>query len=334
MIAQPSDRVNRRRANPGHTVAEVFRRTETRLRRASLHYGHGTHNARDEAAVLILHVLKLASQPLAQHADRRLTPAQTRRLERLVWRRIEARLPAAYLTREAWLGDHRFTVDRRVIVPRSFIAELLRERLAPWVHLRLRRALDLCTGSGCLAVLLADAFPQAKIDASDLSSGALAVARRNIAQYGLQHRVQLIRSDLFAALGRRRYDLIVCNPPYVTDAAMARLPAEYRYEPRRALAGGAGGLDLVHRILQQAPRFLTPTGILVCEIGHNRRALEHAYPRTPFVWPETSAGPDHVFLLERADLPLNRARSAGGTRAKPDPGRGSRPPRGRLASRG
>lgn len=313
--------MNKRRANPGRTVAEVFRRTVTHLGRARLHYGHGTHNAPDEAAVLILHVLRLAPQPLAQHADRRLTPAQTRRLESLVRRRIHERLPAAYLTREAWLGEHRFTVDRRVIVPRSFIAELLREQLAPWVHRRVRRALDLCTGSGCLAVLTAHAYPHAKIDASDLSSGALAVARRNIAQYGLQHRVQLIRSDLFEALGRHRYDLIVCNPPYVTNASMARLPAEYRYEPRRALAGGESGLDLVHRILQQAPRFLTRQGILLCEIGHNRRALEHAYPRCPFVWPETSAGPDHVFLLERAAIPLNPAASVDGTHPRRRPAR-------------
>ena len=316
------------RARPGRTVAEVFRNTVARLGRARLHYGHGTHNARDEAANLILHVLRLAPQLLAPYADRRLTSAQTRRLETLVERRIQLRLPAAYLTREAWLGEHRFSVDRRVIVPRSFIAELLREQLAPWVYRRVRHALDLCTGSGCLAILLAHAFAKANIDASDLSSDALAVARRNIAQYALQHRVQLIRSDLFDALDGQRYDLIVCNPPYVTDAGMGRLPPEYRHEPRRALAGGGDGLDLVHRILQEAPRFLTQRGILVCEIGHNRRTLEHAYPRAPFVWPETSAGPDHEFLLGRADFPLKRDASVRRTHARRRLARGSGRPRG------
>jgi ribosomal protein L3 glutamine methyltransferase len=300
----------------GRSVAEVFRNTVARLGRARLHYGHGTHNARDEAALLILHVLRLAPQPLSQHADRQLTSAQTRRLEALVARRIREHLPAAYLTREAWLGEHRFYIDRRVIVPRSFIAELLRERLAPWVHRPVRHALDLCTGSGCLAILLAHAYARASVDASDLSLGALAVARRNIAHYALPHRVQLIRSDLFDALGEHRYDLIVCNPPYVTDARMARLPAEYRYEPRRALAGGGDGLALVHRILQAAPQVLTRHGMLVCEIGHNRCTLENAYPRVPFVWLETSAGPDHVFLLERADFPLRRDASVRGMHAR------------------
>lgn len=325
--------VNARRTNPTLTVAAVFRDTAARLGRARLHYGHGTHNARDEAAFLIQHVLGLAPQPLVRHADRRLTPAQTRRLETLVQRRIQERLPAAYLTRTAWLGETRFTIDRRVIVPRSFIAELLREQLAPWVHRPVRRALDLCTGSGCLAVLLAHAFPQATIDASDLSSGALAVAHRNVSRYRLRQRVRLIQSDLFEALGRQRYDLIVSNPPYVTDAGMARLPAEYRYEPRRALAGGAGGLDFVDRILREAPRFLTRRGVLVCEIGHNRRALEQAFPRVPFVWSETSAGSDHVFLLERADFPFKQVPFARGTHAKQRPGRKSKRPHGRRASR-
>ncbi len=295
------------------TVGEAFHATVARLRKARLHYGHGTHDARDEAAFLILHLLGLPPQLLAPYRERRLTARQARRLHALVARRIRSRAPAAYLLHEAWLGEHRFYVDRRVIVPRSFIAELLRLRLEPWLRHPVRRVLDLCTGSGCLAILAAYAFPGAGVDASDDSRAALAVAARNVSLHGLQHRVRLVQSDLFAALPRRRYDLIVCNPPYVAAAHMRRLPSEYRHEPRRALAGGADGLELVQRILCEAPRHLTAQGMLLCEIGGNRRALERRYPRTPFLWPETSAGSDRVFLLERAELPLMPD--------APDPGR-------------
>jgi ribosomal protein L3 glutamine methyltransferase len=316
-----------RAAGSGPTVAEAFRRSVAQLRAAKLHYGHGTHDARDEAAYLILHLLGLAPQPLAPLGDRRLRAAQARRLQSLVARRIRTRLPAAYLLREAWLGKHRFYIDRRVIVPRSHIAELLRERLAPWVRQPVRRILDLCTGSGCLAVLAAHAFPAARIDASDDARSALVVAQRNMALHGLQRRVRLWRSDLFAALGGRRYDLILCNPPYVTSARMRRLPAEYRAEPRRALAGGADGLDFVRRLLREAPRYLTRGGMLVCEIGDNRPALERAFPRLPFLWPELSTGEGCVFLLERADFPITPAAPASPVRAKRRKARGSAHPR-------
>jgi len=323
--------VSTRRRPAALTVAAAFRAIAERLRRARLHYGHGTHDARDEAAFLILHVLGLAPQSLAPLADRALSAAQTRRLEALVARRVRERVPAAYLLRESWLGQHRFYVDRRAIVPRSFIAELLRESLAPWLRRPPRRVLDLCTGSGCLAILAGLAFPRASIDASDASAAALAVARRNVAAYDMGRRLRLIRSDLFAALRSQRYDLILCNPPYVTDTAMRRLPAEYAHEPHRALAGGADGLALVRRVLNEAQAHLTPHGILVCEIGHNRRALERAFPRIPFLWPETSGGADRVFLLERADCPLRPA--AAGPRRRATRPRASRSthPRARAA---
>jgi len=315
--------VKRRGAVAGPSVAAAFRQCVARLRAARLHYGHGTHDARDEAAFLILHVLRLPPQSLAPLADARLSRQQVERLRALTEKRIRTRAPAAYLLHEAWLGNLRFYVDRRVIVPRSFIAELLREGLAPWVRQPVRQVLDLCTGCGCLAVAAAQAFPRAHIDASDDSPPALAVARRNLVLHGLEHRVRLVRSDLFAGLGGRRYDLIVCNPPYVDAASMGRLPAEYRHEPRRALAGGRDGLDFVRRILEQGARHLSAQGLLVCEIGHNRATLERAYPRTPFLWPETSAGPGHVFVLGRADLPVRRDATACQARARRRPARRS-----------
>ncbi len=219
-------------------------------------------------------------------------------------RRIEERLPAPYLTHEAWLGDFRFYVDERVIVPRSFIAELLREQLGPWVEdpEAITSGLDMCTGSGCLAILMAYAFPNARIDAVDLSADALEVARRNVADYGLEEQVSLIRSDLFAALQGRRYDLILSNPPYVNASSMQTLPEEYRREPVGALASGEDGLEHVRVILREAPAHLNKGGLLVVEIGHNRDALEEAFPDLPFTWLETSAGDEHVFLLNREQL--------------------------------
>lgn len=267
-----------------------------------MHYGHGTHNARDDAAYLILHTLHLPLEELTPYRERIVTPGEQRRILALVERRIREKIPVAYLTHEAWLGEYSFYVDRRVIIPRSFIAELARERFEPWLKRPVRSALDLCTGSGCLAVLLAKAFPQASVDAADVSPGALAVARRNVARYRLGRRIRLVHSDLFSGLEGRRYDLIVSNPPYVNAASMRALPREYRQEPALALAGGADGLALVRKILAHAAEHLRPGGSLVCEIGHNRRVLERAYPSVPFAWPETSAGPGHVFVLEREAL--------------------------------
>jgi len=276
------------------SLDELVRVVAQRLRKAQLHYGHGTTNARDEAAFLVLRGLGLGFEA---PAERVITAREAARVERLVQRRIRERIPVAYLLNEAWLADQPFYVDRRVIIPRSHIAFLLKDLGKP------SRVLDLCTGSGCLAVLAAQAFPRARVDAADLSRGALAVARRNVAQRGLRGRVRLMKSDLMAGLGKSRYDLIVCNPPYVNARSMRVLPREYRHEPRLALAGGPDGLALVRVILQQAFDRLEPKGLLACEIGGNRRALERAFPQTPFNWPATAAGTGQVFLLQREDLP-------------------------------
>lgn len=282
----------------------LLREAVAQFKSAGLAFGHGTQNARDEAVYLILHTLKLPLGELDPVLDRQLSPDEVEAVRAVLRRRVKERRPAAYLTREAWLGEFRFYVDERAIVPRSFIAELLRDGLAPWVAdaRRLRRVLDLCTGSGCLAVLAAHAFPRAKIDAADLSAEALQVARRNVKDYALGRRVRLIRSDLFERLAGRRYDLILSNPPYVNAAAMRMLPREYRREPRLALAGGRDGLALVRRMLAEAAAHLSPEGLLVVEIGHNRGALEKAYPRLPFTWLDTSAGDDYVFMLRKEDL--------------------------------
>jgi ribosomal protein L3 glutamine methyltransferase len=282
-------------------LRRLVRDVARRLRKARLHYGHGTSNARDEAAFLVLRGLGL---PFEAPAERAVTHREAARIERLLQRRIRERIPVAYLLKEAWLAGQSFYVNRRVIVPRSHVAELLvRERLRPWLHRPVRRVLDLCTGSGCLAVLAAQAFPRAAVDASDLSSAALAVAARNVARHRLRARVQLVPSDLYSAFRGQRYDLIVANPPYVGAASMNALPREYRHEPRLALAGGPDGLALVRLILQQAVDHLDPRGLLICEIGRGRKALERAFPRVPFVWPTTAAGTGQVFLLAREDLP-------------------------------
>lgn len=281
-------------------LAELVRVVAQRLRKAQLHYGHGTSNARDEAAFLVLRGLGL---PFEAPADRLITAREAARVQRLVQRRIRERIPAAYLLHEAWLADESFYVDRRVIIPRSHIAELLQQRLRPWLRRPVRRVLDLCTGSGCLAVLAAKAFPRARVDASDISPGALVVAKRNVTLHRLRGRLRLLRSDLFAGLGDRRYDLVVSNPPYVNAPAMRALPREYRSEPNLALAGGADGLQFVQSILQLAFDHLEPRGLLVCEIGDNRKALERALPETPFIWPQTAAGTGQVCLLSREHLP-------------------------------
>ena len=291
--------------SPLATLADWLRYAERRFRRARLAYGHGTDNAFDEAAWLLFHVAKRPSHDLAGALPPALTSPQRRRVLALIEKRIATRKPLAYLLREAWLGEHRFYVDERVIVPRSHIAELLRDGLGPWIRSpgQVRRALDMCTGSGCLAVLLALAFPRASVDAVDVSASALAVARRNVDDYRMGGRLRLVRSDLFAGLGDVRYDVVVANPPYVDAQAMGRLPQEFRREPGLALAGGRDGLAFVRRILSDARRHLSPRGVLVVEIGNNRKAVERAYPMLPLTWLETSAGGDNVFLLTRAELP-------------------------------
>jgi ribosomal protein L3 glutamine methyltransferase len=287
------------------TLRAVLREAVTQFKHAGLAFGHGTHNARDEAVYLILHTLKLPLGELDSVLDRQLSKDELDAVRAVLQRRVLERTPAAYLTREAWLGEFRFYVDERAIVPRSFIAELLRVGLAPWIAdvRRVSSVLDLCTGSGCLAVLAAHVFPKARLDGADISAEALQVARRNVKDYALGKRIRLVQTDLFERLAGRRYDLILSNPPYVNAAAMRALPREYRYEPRIALSGGRDGLALVHRMLAQAAAHLNAEGLLVVEIGHNRAALEKAYPRLPFIWLDTSAGDDFVFLLRREDLP-------------------------------
>jgi ribosomal protein L3 glutamine methyltransferase len=286
------------------TLRDWLRHAVSRFNAARLFFGHGSQDAYDEAAYLILHTLQLPPDRLEPFLDANLTRGERRAVQEIIRRRVEERIPAAYLTNEAWLGEYRFFVDERVIVPRSYFAELLEESLAPWVAdaAKVTRALDLCTGSGCLAILMAEAFPNARIDAADVSTGALEVAERNVAEYGLEPRIDLIRSDLFAELGRRSYDLILSNPPYVTGTAMRALPPEYRHEPRSALAGGEDGLDLVRRVLAEAKHHLTPAGILAVEVGHNRETVEAAFPDVAFTWLASRTGTDAVFLLERGQL--------------------------------
>ena len=267
------------------TLGELIARTERRLRAARLHYGHGAGNAHDEAAWLVLRGLGLPFD-----ADLNAEAGDAGPIDRLVEKRTRERIPVAYLLGEAWLDGLAFHVDRRVIIPRSHIPFVLKELpIAP------RRILDLCTGSGCLAILAARAFPAARVDAADLSAPALAVAKKNVLRHRLARRVRLIRSDLFDSLRGEKYDLIVSNPPYVTTASMRSLPPEYRYEPGLALAGGKDGLELVSRIIAAAPAHLNPGGLLVCEVGDGRKALERAYPRLPLAWPS-----EEVFILSSA----------------------------------
>jgi ribosomal protein L3 glutamine methyltransferase len=288
-----------------HTVRDFIRYAVSRFNAAQLFFGHGSDNAWDEAVYLTLHTLHLPLDRLEPFLDARLLGHEREALLDIYNRRCQERLPAAYLTHEAWLGEHRFYVDDRVIVPRSFIAELLNEQLAPWVEnpYEVVSALDLCTGSGCLAILAALAFPEAEVDAVDLSPDALTVAERNVADYHLGDRVQLIQSDAFAKLKGKSYDLIISNPPYVDAESVAALPPEYLHEPELALGSGDDGLDFTRIILREAKKHLNPEGLLVVEIGHNRAELEDAFPDLPFTWLDTAAGDEFVFLLHAADLP-------------------------------
>ena len=287
------------------TVRDWLRFAVSRFNESKLFFGHGSDNAFDEAAYLILATLHLPLDRLEPFLDASLTHGEAESLKAVIERRVTERVPAAYLTREAWLAGHRFYVDERVIVPRSFLAELLADQLAPWIDDAgtIARVLDLCTGSGCLAILAAEAFPHAQIDAVDLSRDALAVAAQNVADYGLGRRISLVESDLFAALDGRRYDLIVSNPPYVNAESVAALPPEYQAEPALALGSGEDGLDATRRILAAAKTHLNPGGHLVVEIGHNRDALEAAFPTLPFTWLDTAGGDQFVFLLRREDCP-------------------------------
>ncbi|HYD81373.1 MAG TPA: 50S ribosomal protein L3 N(5)-glutamine methyltransferase [Paucimonas sp.] len=286
------------------TVRDILRYAVTCFNEAKLFFGHGTNNAYDEAAYLILHTLKLPLDKLDPFLDAKLLREEIAALLMIIERRVTERIPAAYLTNEAWLGGYRFYVDERVIVPRSFIAELIPERFAPWVNdpEAITDILELCTGSGCLSIMLADAFPNAHVDAVDISQDALAVARRNVADYELQDRITLIESDLYDKVPKKKYDLIVTNPPYVNAASMARLPEEYRREPQIALAGGGDGMDLVREIIAGAGQRLTDGGILIVEIGNEFAHAEAAFADLELTWLSTSAGDDAVFLVTADQL--------------------------------
>jgi ribosomal protein L3 glutamine methyltransferase len=286
------------------TVRDCFRFAVSRFTEAELFFGHGSDTASDEAAYLILHTLHLPLDQLTPFLDAQLTQSELIEILELVKKRVDQRIPVAYLTNQALLGDFSFYVDERVIVPRSFIAELLRERLSPWIAEpeEIDSVLDMCTGSGCLAILAAHAFPNARVDAVDLSPDALDVAQYNVSDYELEDRIELIESNLFNNLQGQRYDLIISNPPYVDAPSVAALPREYLHEPELALGSGEDGLDATRKILAHAAEHLTDNGILIVEIGHNRDALEAAYPDLPFTWLDVNAGDEYVFMLHRNDL--------------------------------
>lgn len=286
------------------TVRDYLRFSVSRFYQAGLFFGHGSSDAYDEAAYLILHTLHLPLDRLEPFLDAHLTAGERTEVLSVIERRVLERIPAAYLTHEAFLGEFSFYVDERVIVPRSFIAELLRTQLSPWVAKpeAIGSVLDLCTGSACLAILAAHAFPNAKLDAVDISTDALAVAQHNLDDYELQDRIHLIQSDLYTNLGNKKYNLILSNPPYVDAPSVAALPPEYRHEPALALGSGTDGLDATRIILKQAAQHLTDNGILIVEIGHNRDLLEAEYPKLPFTWLDVAAGDQFVFMLHRNDL--------------------------------
>ncbi|MGJ8620269.1 MAG: 50S ribosomal protein L3 N(5)-glutamine methyltransferase [Methylophilaceae bacterium] len=288
------------------SIRDWIRYAVSQFEVSDIFYGHGADNSYDEAIWLIMSGLHLPMDTLENFIDARITKAEGKHLAYLIEQRVAKHVPTAYLLREAWLHDYKFYVDERVIIPRSFIAELLLDgSLSPWIEFpeMIQSAADICTGSGCLGVLLAHTFPSAAVDVIDISPDAIAVCNINIANYGLESQVTAIESDMFTALAGKTYDVIISNPPYVDAPSMAALPKEYRNEPQLALGSGTAGLDHTHTILKEAANYLTDEGVLIVEIGHNREALLDAYPEIPFVWLDTSGGDQFVFLLTRAQLP-------------------------------
>jgi ribosomal protein L3 glutamine methyltransferase len=286
------------------TPRDLLRYAVTRFNAAKLFFGHGSADAIDEAAYLILHTLHLPLDKLDPFLDARLLPDEVSKVLAVIERRAVERVPAAYITNQAWLGSYAFYVDERVLVPRSFIAELIPESFSPWVEdaFAVENILELCTGSGCLAIMMADAFPNSVVDAVDISAEALAVAEQNIRDYQLEGRVNPIASDLYENVPFKKYDLIVTNPPYVNADSMAALPPEYLHEPQIGLAGGADGMDLARKIVDGAADYLTPNGILMVEIGNERDYAEAAFGHLGLTWVTTSAGDDMVFLLTADQL--------------------------------
>ncbi len=301
-------RATRSRATPRVSVADLMHEGARRFTRAHLFYGHGTDNAFDEAAALVFHALRLDHADAPAVYAKSVDAAGRRRVEELFERRIRERVPAAYLMKRMWFMGLELEVDERVLVPRSPIAELIERRFAPWIDARrVANILDVGTGSGCIAIACAVAFPDAHVDGVDISTAALTVARRNIRRHHLGRRVRALRSDHFAAVGGRRYDVIVSNPPYVGTTEMRSLPREYRHEPRIALASGQDGLDSVRVILREAAAHLRAAGILVVEVGNSQRALERALRALPFTWLEFARGGGGVFLLTREQLRAHEA---------------------------
>ena len=288
------------------TPRDLLRYAVSRFNGAKLFFGHGSAEAFDEAAYLILHTLKLPLDKLDPFLDARLLPEEVLRVLAVIERRTNERVPAAYITNEAWLGSYAFYVDERVLVPRSFIAELIPQQFSPWVEdpYATENILELCTGSGCLAIMMADCFPNAVVDAVDISVDAIAVAERNIRDYKLEGRVNPIISDLYQDVPFKKYDMIITNPPYVNADSMGKLPPEYLAEPQIALAGGADGMDLVRKIVAGAAERLTPNGILMVEIGNEAEYAEAAFGHLGLTWLTTSAGDDMVFLLTAEQLQL------------------------------
>jgi ribosomal protein L3 glutamine methyltransferase len=290
------------------TVEQLIRASAARLAAANLCYGHGSDNPFDEAAELIFFCAKLKHADAPSVYAQLLTPKQQAAALSLVQRRIAERVPAAYLTQRMWFCGHEFYVDERVLVPRSPIAELIAAQFAPWIDERsVRRVLDIGTGSGCIAIAAAHAFPEATVDAADVSAEALEVAWINIGWHNLANRVRAVQSDVFSALGDTRYDIVVSNPPYVSAAEVAALPAEYGHEPQLGLLAGDDGLSIVRRILSEAEAHLAPQGILVVEVGDTEEAVERAYPRVPFTWLEFAHGGGGVFVLTAEQLAEHRA---------------------------
>lgn len=281
-----------------HTIRDYIRWASSRFNEAGLTYGHGTESAWDEAVALILHTLHLPHDINPAIIDARLTRQEKETISKLIQRRIKDHIPVAYLTHEAWFAGMPFYVDERVLIPRSPLAELIENQFQPWIEPHsVHDILDLCTGSGCIAIACAKTFPEANVSGSDVSKDALAVAQINVTRYGLEDQIQLYQSDLFQSLPQKTYDIIVSNPPYVDAEEMATLPKEFLHEPNLGLAGGPHGLDFALTILQQAPNFLSPQGILVVEVGNSEYALREQFADIPFMWLEFQRGGGGVFLL-------------------------------------
>lgn len=287
------------------TLRDVLRFAVTRFNDADVYFGHGQVDAFEEASFLVMRSLRLPLERLDVFLDAYLTHGEINTLLQQIDQRVKKRVPVAYILKEAWLQGLRFYVDERVIIPRSFIGELLRDELAPWIEQpdAALDILDLCTGSGCLAVLAAEVFPNAKVEGADISKDALAVAKKNVTDYGLDSRVRLTESDLFAGLGNRRFDVILCNPPYVPEASMQKLPKEYTHEPKLALAGGADGMNVIKRLLREARGHLKRGGLIFVEVGGERATVEKQFKDVPMTWLTTSAGDDMVFMCRQEELP-------------------------------